>query len=98
MGNSWDAVVGTQPYEEALSRAQEIAEENGYLINPDQERAQKVIGLMTMNHTEFGKCYCPCKQSHPLDPKKDVICPCPEMSDEAEKGGSCFCKLFFKKE
>ena len=26
---------------------------------------------------EFGKYYCPCKQSHPPDPEKDVLCPCP---------------------
>lgn len=96
MGNKWDPVVGTQKYNENLRRVEKIAKENCYALNPDQERLQKVVGLMTMNHNEFGKYYCPCKQSHPLNPDADVLCPCPPLAEEVQKDGYCFCKLFFK--
>ena len=96
MGNKWDSVLGTQKYNDTLARVDKIAEEKGYILNPDQERLQKVVGLMTMNHNEFGKYYCPCKQSHPLNPGKDVLCPCPPLADEVQKDGYCFCKLFFQ--
>jgi ferredoxin-thioredoxin reductase catalytic subunit len=97
MGNKWDPVVGTHEYNENLARIQKIAQEKGYILNPDQERLQKVVGLMTMNKNEFGKFYCPCKQSHPLDPKNDVLCPCPPIDDEVKNDGYCFCKLFYRK-
>ncbi len=97
MANKWDPVVGTKEYNENLARITRMAEQYGYILNPDQERLKKVVGLMTMNRSEFGKYYCPCKQSHPLDPGKDVICPCPPLADEVQKDGNCFCKLFYKK-
>lgn len=95
MGNKWDSVIGTTEYNKNLVRINKIAQEHGFVLNPDQERLRKVIGLMTMNKIEFGKYYCPCKQTHPLDPKKDPLCPCPEMKDEIAKDNRCFCKLFY---
>ena len=96
MANKWDEVVGTHAYVSNLSRIKKIAEQGGHVLNPDEERIRKVIGLMTMNHNEFGKYYCPCKQSHPLDPHKDVLCPCDELQAEIAKDGHCFCRLFFQ--
>ncbi|MBE0432609.1 ferredoxin:thioredoxin reductase [candidate division WOR-3 bacterium] len=97
MANKWDAIVGTPEYNENLARIRKIAGQQGHLLNPDEERIRKVVGLMTMNNNEFGKYYCPCKQNHPLDPAKDVLCPCPGMEEEIAKDGHCFCKLFYQK-
>ena len=97
MGNPWDNVVGTDEYNVNSKRIEDIAMSNNYKLNPDNERVEKVLGLMTMNFKEFGKYYCPCKQNHPLDPDKDVICPCPELDEEIKKDGNCFCRLFFEK-
>jgi ferredoxin-thioredoxin reductase catalytic subunit len=96
MSNSWDDVVGTDAYTKNLVRVKDIAAKKGYILNPDEERIKKVVGLMTMNHNSHAKYYCPCKQSHPLDPQKDITCPCPEMDTEIAKDGNCFCKLFYK--
>ena len=98
MSNSWDDIVGTPPYDQNLARVQALADEKGYVLNPDVERVKKVVGLMTMNHNSHAKYYCPCKQSHPLDPGKDITCPCPEMDAEIAKDGNCFCKLFYKEQ
>ncbi len=97
MKNEWDDIVGTPAYEENLKRIKQIAERKGYRLNNNPERVKKVVGLMTMNHNEFKKYYCPCKQSEPLDPNKDVLCPCPTLDEEVKKDGHCFCKLFFMK-
>ncbi|MCK5132596.1 MAG: ferredoxin:thioredoxin reductase [Candidatus Sabulitectum sp.] len=95
MANSWDHTVGTEEYKNTLNRSKGIAEKGGYILNPDEERVEKVIGLMTMNFAAEGNYYCPCKQSHPLDTRKDVLCPCPEIKQEIDAEGMCFCKLFF---
>ena len=58
MANKWDSVVGTTEYNENLARVNKIAQHNGCVLNPDQERLRKVVGLMTMNKKEFGKYYC----------------------------------------
>lgn len=96
MTNSWDSIVGTEEYIHTLNRSKEIAVKAGYALNPDEERVEKVIGLMAMNLTAEGGYYCPCKQSHPLDTRKDVLCPCPEIKKEIDADGMCFCKLFFR--
>ncbi len=96
MKNPWDSVVDTDEYNAVLRKAQSLADKFGWVLNPDGERVQKVIGLMTMNHLATGDYYCPCKQSHPLDTEIDAICPCPELDQKMEKDGNCFCRLFFK--
>ncbi len=98
MANSWDDTVGTEGYEKNLKRVRNIAREKGYVLNIDEERIQKVIGLMTMNYNEFNEYYCPCKQNHPLNPQEDVVCPCPVLDEEVKKDGHCFCRLFYRKE
>jgi ferredoxin-thioredoxin reductase catalytic chain len=82
-------------YAANLGRVQTIGRDKGCVLNPDEERVKKVVGLMTRNYLEFGKYYCPCKQSHPLDPEQDVLCPCPTLEDEVAKEGHCYCRLFY---
>ncbi len=96
MTNPWDSTVGTALYNETLTRTCEIADKAEYILNPDLERVKKVVGLMTMNLISGGDYYCPCKQSHPLNTEKDVLCPCPEIKQEISADGMCFCKLFFR--
>jgi ferredoxin-thioredoxin reductase catalytic subunit len=97
VGNKWDTVVGTIEYNENLVRIKKVAQDKDYVLNPDHERVRKVVGLMTINKSEFGKYYCPCKQSHPIYPEKDVLCPCPAITDEIMKDGHCYCRLFYRK-
>lgn len=96
MANKWDVVLGTEDYLSNEKRLKNFAEKNGLMFNPDQERVEKVLGLMVMNRQEAGKYFCPCKQSQPINPEKDVVCPCPELKQEVGETGGCHCKLFFK--
>lgn len=79
-----------------IERARAVGAAFGYILNPDIERALKVSNLLARNFAEFGKYYCPCKQSHPLDPAKDVLCPCSTLKEEVDKEGHCFCRLYFR--
>jgi len=83
-------------YEALLKRMASVAKKNGYVLNPDKARVEKVLGLMAENLVETGKPYCPCKQSEPIDLKKDVRCPCPTWKQEIAKDGHCFCRLFYR--
>ena len=82
-------------YNENLRRLENAADENGYILNPDNERANKIVGLMTRNYKEFGKYYCPCKQHHPLDQAADPLCPCEDLDKEIIERGHCTCRLFY---
>ncbi len=84
-------------YEAVLGRLSAIAEQNGYALNKDRKRVEKVVGLMTENFVSTGDCYCPCKQSHPLNQAADALCPCPTWMEEIGKTGHCSCSLFFKR-
>ena len=79
-----------------IERARKVGAELGYVLNPDPARTLKVSNLLARNFAEFGKYYCPCKQSHPLDPDKDVLCPCPDLDKEVAEAGHCFCRLFYR--
>ncbi|HOW72295.1 MAG TPA: ferredoxin-thioredoxin reductase catalytic domain-containing protein [Phycisphaerae bacterium] len=83
-------------YEKNLRRLTKIAAETGLRLNPDEARAQKVVGLMAENYHAVGEWICPCKQQHkPAQKGMDKACPCPEWLDEIAKDGHCFCRLFF---
>ncbi|HID31929.1 MAG TPA: hypothetical protein EYP24_00940 [bacterium (Candidatus Stahlbacteria)] len=75
-----------------------IARNSGYVLNTNLDWVNQVIGLMSGNYLRYGKYYCPCKQSHPLDPEKDPVCPCPDLKTEIENDGHCHCRLFFRPE
>jgi len=79
-----------------IERAGQVGEGPGYVLNPDIERTLKVSNLLARNFAELGKYYCPCKQSHPLDPAKDVLCPCPTLKGEVDKEGHCYGRLYFR--
>lgn len=85
-----------EAYRANRDRLREFADRSGFVFNADAERVNKVIGLMTRNLKEFGRYFCPCKQSHPLDPAKDTLCPCPEIGGEIAAEGHCFCRLFYR--
>jgi ferredoxin-thioredoxin reductase catalytic subunit len=87
--------VREEDYEANFMRVRQVAEEKDCVLNADEERVKKVVGLMTRNYLDFGKYYCPCKQSHPLDPEKDVLCPCADLEEEVAKEGHCYCRLFY---
>ncbi|MBD3370036.1 hypothetical protein GF402_06715 [Candidatus Fermentibacteria bacterium] len=83
-------------YEKNLSRLSVVAEAHGLIFNPDGERVEKVVGLMTDNMRNHGLYFCPCKREN--DPPKvnvDPVCPCIELSEEIAKDGHCFCRLFY---
>jgi peptide deformylase len=84
-------------YENLMEYLRRMAVRNGYVLNPDQERVEKVVGLMTENLVTAGRRFCPCKQTHPLDQNKDVVCRCATWEAEIEKEGHCFCRLFYRK-
>ena len=80
-----------------IERARKVGDTLGYVLNPDTKRALKIANLLAKNEEQSGKRYCPCKQSHPLDPEKDVVCPCSDVHDEIARDGHCHCWLFFRK-
>jgi ferredoxin-thioredoxin reductase catalytic chain len=80
-----------------IERARRVADGLGYRLNPDTKRTLKVSNLLARNFAEFGRYYCPCKQSHPLDPAGDPVCPCTGLDEEVTRDGHCHCWLFFKK-
>jgi len=84
-------------YKRNLERIQRIAEAKGLVLNSDNGRVEKVVGLMTENFEAVGEFICPCKQKNrPPIKGADILCPCPEMDGEIEKEGHCYCMLFFK--
>lgn len=93
--NQW--TTHNEEYKALLKSMEKVAIDHDYCLNSDADRRAKVLGLMTENLVATGKPYCPCKQSHPLNPEKDVLCPCPDYSSEISKDGHCLCRLFFKK-
>ncbi len=83
-------------YDENYARLKKVADENGLVFNPDEARVQKVIGLMSDNYDAVAEYVCPCKQTQKPPVKgKDILCPCPDMLQEIEKDGHCFCQLFY---
>jgi ferredoxin-thioredoxin reductase catalytic subunit len=83
-------------YQVNYQRLKDVAEQHGLMLNPDEARVAKVVGLMAQNYDTVGEWICPCKQQHkPPQLGKDKTCPCPEWLDEIANQGHCYCRLFF---
>lgn len=86
-------------YQANLARLTDIAKQNGFVLNPDEERVKKVVGLMANNYDIAEEWICPCKQTvKPAEKGRDKTCPCDEWTDEIDAEGCCFCKLFYTEE
>ena len=94
--NQWTDKL--EDYNKLRAMMTQIAEKNDLQLNPDAKRTEKVLSLMTNNLAKTGLRICPCKQSHPINPEADVVCPCPTWKDEITESGSCHCKLFCAKD
>ncbi len=83
-------------YEVNLQRIIKFAKDNNLILNPDKERVNHIVSLMTNNFKSIGEYICPCKQKH-KPPKKgmDTLCPCTEIKEEISKKGHCHCQLFY---
>jgi len=90
-------VSGT--YEKNLKRLREIADTHGLVLNPDEKRVKKVVGLMADNYDQVNEWVCPCKQTQrPAVKGEDEICPCNAWMEEINAEGHCRCRLFYAKE
>ncbi|MCP1714280.1 ferredoxin-thioredoxin reductase catalytic subunit [Methanocalculus alkaliphilus] len=81
---------------EILSWAQQYAEENGWVLNPDTVQLDAVIRGLVRNQMRKGERYCPCRIMTG-EPEADtaIICPCRYHTDEIASDGHCHCNLFF---
>lgn len=75
----------------SLGFFQQIAEQNGWKLNPDLKVVENIIKAENNLHQKFGEYYCPCR----LQKIPDNICPCRHAQQEIEKDGKCHCQLFF---
>jgi len=81
-----------------LDFLKKVADKFGYVLNPDENALARTASYMAGNEEKYGHRYCPCKHHHPVDPKTDPICPCPDFQDEIRRDGHCECHIFFDKD
>lgn len=83
-------------YDAVLRFARQYAKAQGYALNPDPEKLDRVVEGLAHNQKNYGFRYCPCR---PLsdNPKEDAkkICPCFWHRDEVKRDGRCHCSLFW---
>ena len=77
--------------------AEECAEKNGWVLNPDKKILDTVIRGLVRNRKKFGEQYCPCRlRSGDKEKDKAIICPCIYHKDEIAKDGHCHCQLYYR--
>lgn len=82
---------------EILEWARKYAQQEKWVLNPDDRKLEVVIRGLGRNKRKFGERYCPCRlRSGDPDRDREIICPCAFHRDEIEKDGSCHCHLFFR--
>lgn len=84
-----------EPFNTALEYTKRVAQRFGYTLNPDEGSLNRLIAQMAKIKEQHGRYFCPCKQHHPIDIKRDPICPCDTFKDEISNQGHCECHLFF---
>jgi len=75
------------------------ANENGWILNPDEKTLDTVIRGLARNKQKFGEQYCPCRlRSKDVEKDRAIICPCIYHRDEIAKDGHCHCQLYYRKD
>lgn len=76
-----------------------IAEEGGYLLNPDNNITYEIIEGLVINKERYGEEVCPCRLfKGTIETNMDIICPCYYRDDDLAEYGSCFCGLYVTEE
>ena len=82
---------------EIRERVQAYADSEGFVLNSNVEKVNRVLKGLHNNAVKHGAEYCPCRV-RTGDPEKDksIICPCAFHKDEIESQGFCHCHLFYR--
>jgi ferredoxin-thioredoxin reductase catalytic subunit len=94
-----DGAETTTEEDEMRAWAEEYANKQGLVLNPDRKILDTVIRGLVRNRKKFGERYCPCRlRSGDKEKDKAVICPCIWHRDEIAKDGHCHCQLYYRKD
>lgn len=77
-----------EKYLKTLERTKSIAKERKLVLNCDEGRVNKIVGLLTKAKDRFDTYSCPCKSEHPH-------CQCEALEEEIAVDGHCRCRLFY---
>lgn len=69
---------------------QQIAEDHGWILNPDDAQVEGILKGQNMLKQKFGEFYCPCYVNH----TEETVCPCVYSEEDVRKKGQCHCNLF----
>jgi len=84
---------------EIESEVRELAQKEGYLLNPDQEIREGIIEGIAVNEEKLGYWSCPCrKASGDRMQDQDMICPCQYRDADLAEYGRCYCALYVTQE
>ncbi len=72
-----------------------VAEQGGFIVNPDEEFTAHLIEGLTRNVNRYGYYACPCRDaSGDRKADRDICCPCVYNDPDQRDYGQCFCALF----
>lgn len=83
--------------EEIIKKYSDYANMNGFQINPDRKKVERVVNGLLANEISKGRKYCPCRRLSGVE-EEDLkkICPCSYHKEEIANEGKCYCELFTK--
>ncbi|MDQ7797698.1 MAG: ferredoxin-thioredoxin reductase catalytic domain-containing protein [Candidatus Edwardsbacteria bacterium] len=84
---------------EIEAEVRELADKEGYLLNPDREILEGIIEGIAVNEEKLGYWNCPCRRaSGDRMQDQDIICPCQYRDPDLAEYGRCYCALYVTQE
>jgi ferredoxin-thioredoxin reductase catalytic subunit len=78
-----------------------FADGQAFMVNPDREKVDGLIGGVLGNESRHGLKFCPCRlMTKEVEEDLKIVCPCNFLVHETYKGvdkGECWCGLFIKR-
>lgn len=75
--------------------ARAVAERRGWVLNPDTEFRDRILGGLATNYNRYGFFLCPCRDGDgDRVAEKDIACPCAYAGPDVAEHGHCFCALY----
>lgn len=84
-----------KPEEKLYQELKKLADEDGYILQPDPEILEGLLSGLIENEKRYGYRSCPCRlASGILVDDMDIICPCDYRDPDLEDYGCCYCTLY----
>jgi len=79
---------------QAAAYVRQVAGHRGWVLNPQNDLTDQIVGGLAAQAGRFGQVFCPCRDIDGGPADRDLVCPCAYAGADIAEFGQCYCGLY----